>query len=194
MLRQLTAISTAVLIAGCGNQASSDTVNVAAPANEVGADMVSPANEAAPGASVAADQYVARASASDLYEIEAARLAIEKAERPEVKELARMILADHQRSTEALTAAARQATPPLTVGPQLDAAKQANMDALRAASGAAFDTEYLRQQVAAHEEALALVEPYAQGGEVAQLREHASTVAGPIRQHLERARALASGN
>lgn len=194
MPKKLAAISTAVLIAGCGNQADSGTTNVAMPANEVMIDAAAPANEAATGAVVPAEQYVARASASDLYEIEAARLAIEKAERPEVKELARMILADHQRSTEALTVAARQATPPLTVEPQLDAAKQANMDALRAANGAAFDTEYLRQQVAAHEEALALVEPYAQGGEVAQLREHASTVAGPIRQHLERARVLSSGN
>ena len=192
MARSMIAGSLAALaLAGCGSEATNQN-NVAAPALENEAGL--PANEAAPAAAVGGQAYVDQAGAGDLYEIESARLAIEKAERSEVRELAQMILADHQRSTEQLVAAAGRATPPLTAAPQMNAEQESNIQALRAAAGAAFDTEYLRQQRAAHEQALALVEGYAANGDAAALREHASTVSGPIRRHLERARALSAGN
>jgi putative membrane protein len=135
-------------------------------------------------------QYVELAGAGDLYEIESARLAIAKATRGEVRTLAQAILADHQRSTTSLNAAARQAEPALTAASRMNAEQQADVDALRAASGAGFDVLYLEQQVRAHEQALTLVTSYASEGEVESLRRHASTVAGPIQTHLSRARAL----
>ncbi len=158
-----------------------------------GAETVAlPGNEAAAAGATATNgqQYVALASASDLFEIESARLAQEKAERPEVRELAGMILTDHERSTRELTAAAQQAQPPLTVAPQLDPEQQSNIAALRQATGAAFDQAWLDQQVRAHERALTLVTGFAQSGDVPALRQHASTVSGPIQQHLTRAREL----
>lgn len=188
-MRTIMLISAAITMSGCdnasgGNNLVSETV---ANANQVVPEPDFSSQAGAPDA----QDYVAGAGAGDRYEIEASRLAIEKAEHPEIKELARMILADHERSTAALTRAARAVEPPVRLVPELDAEKRANLDALRSATGAAFDSEYLRQQVAAHEQALALVEGYARDGENPQLREHATTVSGPIRQHLERARALA---
>ncbi len=181
----------ALALTGCGNEAASNQSNMALPIEENAAEPG--ANEAAPAPAVGGQAYVDQAGAGDLFEIESARLAIEKAERSEVRELARMIQTDHQRSTEALTAAAGRATPPLTAAPRMNAVQESNIQALRAASGAAFGTEYLRQQLAAHEQALALVEGYAASGDVAPLREHAATVSGPIRRHLERVRALSGG-
>jgi putative membrane protein len=138
-------------------------------------------------------EYANLASASDLYEVESARLALEKSENARVRELAQAILADHQRSTEQLRAIAGEAQPPVTVAPRMDPEQQANLDALRRADGADFDRQYLLQQVAAHEKAFAMTNDYAQNGEDAAMRQHASTVAGPIQQHLARARELAEG-
>ncbi|MGZ8313452.1 MAG: DUF4142 domain-containing protein, partial [Allosphingosinicella sp.] len=81
--------------------------------------------------------------------------------------------------------------PPISATPAMTPAQQANVQALRDAAGAAFDQLYLEQQVSAHEQALTVVTDYAAGGEVPDLRQHASAAAGPIYQHLTRARALA---
>ena len=66
----------------------------------------------------------------------------------------------------------------------------ANIEALRAADAATFDQTYLMQQIAAHQKALAMVQGYAQSGDVPALQQHATAVAGPIQQHLNRAREL----
>lgn len=135
-------------------------------------------------------EYASMAAASDMYEIESAQLAMEKTQNAQIRELAQMIVNDHQAATAALRTAASQAQPAITVTPQLNADQQAQMDALRAASGDAFDRLYLQQQVQAHEKALAMLRAYAQNGDVAQLREHASNTAAPVEKHLERARDL----
>lgn len=134
--------------------------------------------------------YVTQASANDMYEIEAARIAADKAQNGDVKALARMIEADHRKSTAELTRAAREAQPALNLSTEMTAKQQADVAALRQASGAAFDQLYLQQQVAAHTEGLKLVRDYAANGSVAALKQHASTVSGPISMHLERARTL----
>lgn len=150
------------------------------------------ANAMAPAAAAPATaaDYAARAAASDLFEIESGRLAQDKAQNADVKAFARMLVADHEKSTADLKAAAAKAQPAITVAPALDAEQQANMQALQAASGAEFDRLYLGQQIVAHEKALGLVRNYASAGDVEALRQHASTVAGPIQKHLERAREL----
>lgn len=186
------AAALAIALAACGNEADtarSDNLIVA----DNGGVTAPMANISVSTEGTSGQDYVNIAGAGDLYEIESARLAAEKAQRPEVRELAAMILADHQRSTAALVRAAGAVRPALAADPRMTPQQQADLNALRAASGAAFDTEYLRQQVAAHEQALALVENYAQNGDIPQLREHASTVSAPIRGHLERARELSAG-
>lgn len=134
--------------------------------------------------------YVAMAAASDMFEIESSRLATEKAQRQEVKDFAQMLIADHQKSTATLKTAAAAAEPPVTLTPQLNAEQQANIDALRNASGADFDRLYLSQQVPAHEKALAMLRGYAESDGPAQLKQHASTTAPAVEQHLTRARSL----
>ncbi|HWT12656.1 MAG TPA: DUF4142 domain-containing protein [Allosphingosinicella sp.] len=192
----LTISAASLALAGCGGGADEPNLATAeggAVENEGPAPVEgSGASPAAPPTAANGQQYVDLAGGSDLYEIESARLAQEKATRPEIRSLAQMILADHQRSTAELGRAAGQAQPPLTAAPRLNPEQQANVQALRTATGAAFDQEYLRQQVRAHEQALTLVTAYAAGGEVEPLRAHASSVAGPIQTHLARARELAA--
>lgn len=135
-------------------------------------------------------EYATMAAASDMFEIESSRLAQEKGQNAQLKEFAQMLITDHERSTRELQAAAQQAQPPIQVAPQMNGEQQQMIQALRSANGAQFDQTYIQQQVAAHQKALALVQGYAQNGEVPSLKQHATTVSGPIQQHLERAQQL----
>jgi putative membrane protein len=190
------AASAAFALSACGGSTGDNADgqgNLAASGNS--ADVVAlPGNEAAAAGQTApsAQQYVELAGGSDLFEIQSSRIALEKAQRSEVRELAQMLVTDHERSTRDLTSAAQQAQPRLGVAPQLTAEQQSNLAALRQATGANFDQVYLDQQVAAHQKALTLVTAFAQSGDVPSLRQHATTVSGPIQQHLERARQLHS--
>jgi len=189
-LRFWNALAVVPALAGCG---TADQPNQAAADRQARGNVARPAaNAAAPAPATAATgrQYVELAGAGDLYEIESARLAQQKARRPEVREFAGMLLAEHRRSTAALERAAARAQPPIRTGPALNAEQQANLQALAAARGATFDPVWLRQQVNAHEQALTLVTAYAASGEVEALRQHAASVAGPIQRHLARAREL----
>ena len=157
-------------------------------------------NGAPPGAAPAppdpmptnAQQYVSLASAGDLFETQSARIALQKAESAQVRGLAQMILADHQRSSAQLALAAGQAQPPLTPAPVLNPSQQESIEALQRAQGAAFDREWLHQQVLAHQSALDAAVAYARAGDAEPLRQQAAATIAPIQTHLARARRLES--
>src|SRR5688500_13377688 len=184
-----TIAAAALVAAGCGGPGNEN----ASTAN--GSAVV---NGAAPGEAPTppnpqetnAQQYVALASAGDMFEIESARLALEKGESAEVRGLAQVILADHQRSSAELGQAGAQAQPPVTLAPVLSPSQQSSLEALQRARGAAFDREYLRQQVAAHQQALDTAAAYARGGDSAPLRRHAASTIAAVQTHLSRARRL----
>jgi len=135
--------------------------------------------------------YVEMAAASDLFEIQSSTLAQSRAQRPEVRQFAQMLVQHHQQTTAQLAAAATAAGTPPT--PDLMPMQQQMMDELRGASGAGFDEVYLRQQVPAHEMALALHSNYARNGDTPALRAVASAAVPIIQQHLDQARRLSSG-
>jgi putative membrane protein len=142
---------------------------------------------------VARDAYVGMAAASDLFEIQSAQLAQQRAQSAAVRDFAQMMVADHTDTTRQLTAAAQS----VGIGPLAPALlpMQARMmDQLRAAgSGAAFERIYLDQQVQAHQMALALHSNYAQNGDTPQLRTVASAAVPIVQAHLDRVRQLAGG-
>lgn len=180
--------SMAAALAGCGDAPDPAAAQRDAARNA----LATQANAAAvaPATAATGRQYAALAGAGDLFEIEAARLAQQKAQRPDVREFAAALLADHQRSTAELTRAVAQARPPIRFAPSLSGEQQANLELLRRIGGAVFDAVWLRQQVTAHERALTLVTAYATSGESEPLRRHAAALAEPIRRHLARAREL----
>jgi len=185
----LTVIS-ALLVAGCSGPADENAAAATGSAVSNGAPDAGVTGTPAPPAPTTGAQYVALASGGDLYEIESARLALQKATSQQVKGLAEMILADHQRSTRQLAEAAGQASPPLAPATVMSADQQTGMDILRRTNGRAFDTTWLRQQVLAHQHAFDTAALYASSGEVPALRRHAAGTMEPIQRHLTRARSL----
>ena len=169
------------------NEVSTD-VNLAedTAANDVlGANQIDNAAAAMP---TDAAGFVNAAAATDLYEIESAKVAADKALNAEVKSFAEHLRTDHQKSTAELKTAAAQAN--VTVTPRLDAEKQAMLDQLKAASGAEFDRLFVEQQKTAHPKALAMLQGYASGGDNEALKAFAGKTANAVKSHLDHANSI----
>jgi putative membrane protein len=98
----------------------------------------------------------------------------------------------HTRTTQALEAAIRRAgmTPPPPPGLTDD---QSRMIAdLRAAHGDQFDKVYVDQQIRAHQDALGLMQGFAQTGQPGPIRDAAAKTAPLVQHHLDMATALQS--
>ncbi|HEY0625080.1 DUF4142 domain-containing protein [Sphingomonas sp.] len=178
----------ALALAACGSNETSNAAgasNMAVPEAEtmMGDNMA--ANMADAPMAMSGQQFADAAAASDAYEIESSKLAQEKAESAAVKEFAATMVKDHTSSTAKLKDAAGKADPAITPNPALNAEQTANLEALRGASGAAFDTLYKEQQVAAHQKALAALQGYAANGDVPSLKTFAGDTAKVVEGHLK---------
>lgn len=132
--------------------------------------------------------FAAAIAASDLYEIESAELAADKASNADVKAFAQHLRTDHEKSTAELKSAAGTAN--ITVTPALDSEKQAMLNRLRALSDAEFDREFVNQQKTAHQKALALLQSYANSGGNEALKTFAAKTATAVKGHLDHANTI----
>jgi putative membrane protein len=138
------------------------------------------------GASLA---YVGKAGAGDLYEIRSSEIAVQRTRDPRVRALARMLITDHNRSTQQVLAAARASG--LRPGPaMLEPAQRGMIGELQRAPAARFDRVYLAQQITAHQQALNLHGRYARTGDLPALRRVAAGIVPVVQGHLAQARRL----
>lgn len=182
----VSAVAGVLLMTACNQQEASNAVDkaqdaVSAPVGQtsaatMGANMVS--------------AYVPNAAMGDMYEIQAADIALERSKNAQVRELAQMIKADHTAASEKFKAAAPQAAPDVQLPTALDERRKGLIDNLRSAAAADFDKTYIDQQVAAHQEAVTLHRGFSDNTDAPTLAEHARTVLPKIEAHLQRAQAL----
>lgn len=137
-----------------------------------------------------APNYTLKAGMSDLYEIQAGRLAEQKAESPAMKAFGRQMVADHTATSANVKKAVAEAGLNLVAPATLDPKHKGLIDALNAASGPAFDSLYRQQQLTAHQEALALHQSYAANGDTPQLKAVAAATAPKVQAHLEMLRTM----
>jgi putative membrane protein len=134
--------------------------------------------------------FLAHAGSANQYEIEASQLALQASANPGVRNLANVIIADHTAMGQQGGAAATSAglTPP---PPTLLPAEQAMLDQLRASgTGLSFDQVYQQQQITAHQQAIAMMQGYASGGDVPALRTVAAGAIPVMQKHLQMAQTL----
>jgi putative membrane protein len=134
--------------------------------------------------------FLAHAGSANQYEIQASQLALQASTNPGVRNLANVIIADHTAMGQQVAAAASSAglTPP---PPTLLPAEQAMLDQLRASGmGPSFDMAYQQQQIAAHQQAIAMMQNYATSGDVPALRTVAAGAIPVMQKHLAMAQAL----
>lgn len=132
--------------------------------------------------------FVEKVALSDMYEIEASKIALERSKVQPVKDYAQMMIDAHTATTAELTplAASAMVTPPSA----LDNDHMAKLDDLRKASVEDFDDKYIDQQTDAHENALNLLKDFAMNGKDAGLQAFASKTAPAVDAHLQQVKAL----
>ena len=123
---------------------------------------------AKPGATEVTETVINGVALTDLYQLQAGKIAEEKAQSPAVKDFAKQMVADHAAMTHQMRHifAALEAKVPTELGPR----GTRMIDALNAASPADFDKTYLNQQQAALGAELAVLRVYADSGESTDIK------------------------
>ncbi|HYF57580.1 MAG TPA: DUF4142 domain-containing protein [Burkholderiaceae bacterium] len=124
-------------------------------------------------------------------EVEAGRVASQKATNPQVKEFAQKMVDDHTTGNSELMklASARNIAPP--EGP--DKAHRAMLVKMEKMSGPEFDRAYMKQQVADHEKTVNLFERQSKNGKDPELRDFAAKQLPIMREHLKMAQMMQRG-
>lgn len=187
------AAATALSLAACQKTDSQPTADAGTTNEAVNAaqDATSAAVGAVSSATLgqlSTDQFVTNAAISDMYEIEAGKIAQTKGQSADVKALGKQMVTDH-------TALSNQMKPLFTAAGKtapagLDERRKGLIDNLNAASPADFDKVYLAQQEAAHSEALDLMKGYADNGDDAGLKAGAAQAVPKIQAHLDHVKRL----
>jgi putative membrane protein len=140
------------------------------------------------GISPSTPDFVSQAAISDMFEVEASKLAAEKADEP-TKAFAKEMITAHTKTSSELKAAVAS-DPKTPIPTALDTAHQNKLDVLKKLNGAEFIAEYHKLQVSAHEDAISLFERYAKGGDSETLKSWAVSTLPELQHHLEMAKAF----
>ncbi len=175
----LAAAASSTLLAGCSTMMGAD-----ASAGGQGSMSAGASADMTPEARMA---YVEMAASSDMYEIQSSQMAASRAQNPAMRSFAEMMIRDHTNTSQQLMAAASAAgSPPMT--PRLLPMHAQMLARLQGRSGADFDREYGRQQLVAHQQALALHSNYSARGDTPALRVVAASAVPVVTQHLNMVR------
>jgi putative membrane protein len=143
---------------------------------------------AACGAPSASD-FTQTVAMSDMYEVEAGKIANEKGQSPQVKGFGQMMVDAHSKTTEDLKSIISNDKLKVDLPTKLDSKHQKLIDDLNAADKD-FDKTYAKQQVDGHEEAAGLFDSYAKDGDNASLKQFAQKTLPIIQEHLNEAKKL----
>ena len=186
------ALASVLAISG-GLAACNENPGQSEPVNEAQDAMSAPVGQtsAATLGANTVEGYVTNAAIGDMYEIQAAEIALERTQNAQVRELAQMIHDDHTAASQRLQGLAPTADEDgVELPTEMDERRQGLIDNLRAASAEDFDDVFVDQQVAAHQEALTLHRGFADNEDAAQLADHARQVVPNLERHLEMAEQL----
>ena len=149
-----------------------------------------------------AQQFRAKASSSDAFEILSSRIALTHATDADLKAFAQMMIDDHTKSTDGLVAlgAISKASLETKMEPGADGKYAANdlidsgraneLNSLNLKSNDDFNKTYIADQVKGHEDAVSLLEDYAKNGDNEKLKEFAASILPTVKMHLAKARTL----
>ena len=137
--------------------------------------------------------FVQKAAMSDMYEVQAGKLAADKGQSDAVKQFGQQMVDAHSKTTEELTTIVKTKNIKVDLPPKLDAKHQKLIDDLNSVSAQDFDKTYADQQVAAHKEAVDLFKKYASNGDDPDVKQFAEKTLPTIEHHLDEAKKLPAG-
>jgi putative membrane protein len=175
--------------AAAASNAASAAMSSAGDANASAAQ----AQVSAAAATATTPDFVDAAAATDMFEIQAAKLAEKRSKNPDVKAFAAMMIHDHTQSTAALKAAIKASGATVSLPSDLPADKKAKLDELSSAAPADFDKAYMQSQVLAHQDALTVMKAYGANGDSPQIKDFANQTAVVVQTHLDKASNIRDG-
>jgi putative membrane protein len=196
----VSASSALVLIAGATFAAPADKPGHESPKPGTNSESMSAVKDSTAGlvGTVSAEMttttkgFVTAAATSDMYEVTAGKIALQRAQSPDVKAFAQKMVDAHTMTTEKLKGILASNNINVTPPAHVDSRRQMMLDDLRGAKAADFDHRYITQQVAAHKEADILFRGYAKSGDNAAIKDFAATTDKDIKMHLSMAQQLDS--
>jgi putative membrane protein len=133
-----------------------------------------------------ADRNFARAAAvGGLAEVELGRLADRNGQSPEARQFGQRMVDDHTKANDQLKELAAAANIPLPNAPGPE--DQAMRERLDQMHGDAFDRDYIRGQISAHQQTVQLFEYEIGSGQDSQMKNFAAEALPILMQHLEMA-------
>jgi putative membrane protein len=148
------------------------------------------AGQASAELSSADRNFAAKAASGGLAEVQAAQIAQQKAESPQVKTFAGRMITDHTQANSDLQQIAQQEN--LTLPSEPSKQERSATQRMGGLSGAAFDRTYAQEEVRDHQQDVALFQQEANSGRDPALKEFAQKTLPTLRQHLQMAQALAN--
>lgn len=149
-----------------------------------------PAGDAAPMMVIDRPTFVSVVSSSNEFEIKSSEMALQNAGSAKLKDVAKMIIADHQKADEKLKNILDKKGAPLSSPIVLSPKHQKMMDQLEGAKGKDFDTLYVDIQAQAHAEAVALFRTYAGSGDDQTIVGFARETLPNLETHLSHVKSL----
>ncbi|MEZ2331290.1 DUF4142 domain-containing protein [Mesorhizobium sp. RCC_202] len=136
-----------------------------------------------------AQDFVDKAAAGGMFEVESSKIAEGKAQDKSVKDFAQKMIDDHGAANAKLETIAGEQK--LTVPSEIDAKHKSDLDSLQATKDP-VDESYVQMQRDAHADAVKLFESYASDGDNAQLKSFAQETVPTLKMHQEMIEKIAS--
>jgi putative membrane protein len=127
--------------------------------------------------------FAEEAAISDMYEVEAGKIAEQRSQNASIKDFAEKMVTAHTGTTEKLKSALASTHPDIVPPAHVDDRRQAMLDELRGAKDVDFDGRYMAQQIDAHKAALILMQGYAKDGDTPSIKKLASKTAPVVQTH-----------
>lgn len=142
---------------------------------------------------VDASEFMTKSASSNMLEIEAGKLAQQRATNPQVKEFANMMVKDHTAASQEMRQLATSKN--ITLPDSMSNDHMDHMRDLREKRGADFDRAYMDRMVSAHEDDVERFEDVAEDNDYrdAEVKAFAAKTLPKLRQHHERARQIRDG-
>lgn len=141
------------------------------------------------GISPSTADFVKQAATSDMFEIDAGNLALQRA-KPAAKAFAKQMVADHTKTSNELRDIVSGGSVTVTLPTALDSSQQKALKDLNGLNGDYFSKKYLDGQVSAHKDAVSLFQRYADSGDNPALRDWAGKTLPGLQRHLDMAEKL----
>lgn len=138
--------------------------------------------------------FVQKAATSDMYEVQAGKIAADKGRSDVVKKFGQQMVDAHTKTTQDLTGIVKTKNIKVDLPAKLDSKHQKLIDDLNNATAEDLDKTYAKQQVDAHQEAVDLFKKYAAKGDDPDVKQFAEKTLPTIEHHLDEAKKLATGS